>query len=121
MLITDTCPNTMKRCGVSLLRGWWWWWQACKIAGGGTVVSTELVPQILPLFACSGASRRDFGSALPSPRASAPQAGQADDSAFWDLVYVLYPELVEAVGSVTAHQLVHLWRPLEAGLAVSVE
>ena len=44
-------------------------------------------------------------------------AGQ-DDSAFWDLVYVLYPEAVEAVGLATLRQLTPPWKLLEAGLMV---
>lgn len=100
--------------------------QACKLSGGSRVLATELAPQILPLFSYDTARRYDFGSSLPSPRhspvsnaASSALAGTADETAFWDLVYVLYPEVAEALSVGTTHQLVPSWRPLEAGLEVS--
>jgi hypothetical protein len=43
----------------------------------------------------------------------------AEDSGFWDLVYLLYPEAAEAVGLALLRELVHNWAQLERELWVS--
>ena len=104
--------------------------QACKAAGGSRLVACEFIPQVLPLFSYQAVARSDFGSSTPSPRqsaigspppvpADAGQAAGADESAYWDLVYVVYPEVVEAVGIAPTRQLVPSWRALEASILVS--
>ena len=58
----------------------------------------------------------------------APDAAEAaacaeaddDDSGFWDLVSILYPEAVEAAGVTTMRELVPRWEPLEKMLMVGV-
>lgn len=41
-----------------------------------------------------------------------------EDSGYWDLVYLLYPEAVEAAGLGLVHELVSSWPFLERTLAV---
>eukprot|EP00884_Botryococcus_braunii_P002444 jgi/Botrbrau1/121/Bobra.0022s0107.1 len=43
--------------------------------------------------------------------------GAAEDSGFWDLVYLLYPEAAEAVGLNLLRELVHNWAVTERELA----
>ena len=40
------------------------------------------------------------------------------DDAYWDLVYLLYPEAVETTGLAEARELVPGWAALEASLKV---
>ena len=40
------------------------------------------------------------------------------ESGYWDLVYLLYPEMAEAVGLGVLHELVSSWPLLERSLAV---
>lgn len=46
--------------------------------------------------------------------------GEGEDSGYWDLVYLLYPEAVEAAGLGLMHELVSSWPFLERTLAVSL-
>lgn len=77
---------------------------------------SELVPQILPLFSYSTDQQSSFGSASASQAGGS--AAEADDSAYWDLIYILYPETLDAVGQAILHQLVSSWKLLEAQLLV---
>lgn len=43
-----------------------------------------------------------------------------EDSGFWDLVYLLYPEAAEAVGLHLLRELVHNWQAIERELAVRI-
>ena len=40
------------------------------------------------------------------------------ESGYWDLVYLLYPEMAEAAGMGVLHELVSSWPLLERTLAV---
>ncbi|KAK9916467.1 hypothetical protein WJX75_002924 [Coccomyxa subellipsoidea] len=57
-----------------------------------------------------------------APQQSRPQQGgregEVEDSGYWDLVYLLYPEAVEAAGLGLVHELVSSWPFLERTLAV---
>lgn len=44
--------------------------------------------------------------------------GASEDSGFWDLVYLLYPEAAEAVGVRLLRELVPNWAATERELAV---
>ena len=46
--------------------------------------------------------------------------GEGEDSGYWDLVYLLYPEAVEAAGLGLMHELVSSWPFVERTLAVSL-
>lgn len=52
--------------------------------------------------------------------ASPPDDRQSDgDGAFWDLIYILYPETVYTAGLPAARDLVSSWSALEAALKVA--
>ena len=95
--------------------------QACKLAGNDDVIVKELLPQLLPLFACPASHRKSFGSSLPqgaTPVGSASALNEQEDSGYWDLIYILYPELTEAAGSAILRELVPTWPLLERTLEV---
>ena len=45
-------------------------------------------------------------------------AADEAESGYWDLVYLLYPEMAEAAGMGVLHELVSSWPFLERSLAV---
>lgn len=58
-------------------------------------------------------------AAMPAARAP-PDDRQSDgDGAFWDLIYILYPETVYTAGLPAARDLVPSWSALEAALKVA--
>ena len=95
--------------------------QACKLAGSQDAVAQELLPQLLPMFSIPSEQRAAYGSSVP-PTAAGAQAGGAargpEQSGYWDLIYILYPELLEIVGSAVVRELVPTWPLVERTLEV---
>lgn len=58
--------------------------------------------------------RRHVGSEAGSRQAD------SEDSGYWDLVYLLYPEAAEAAGLGLVHELVSSWPLIECTLAVRI-
>lgn len=59
------------------------------------------------------------GAAPTQSRQQGGREGVAEDSGYWDLVYLLYPEAVEAAGLGLVHELVSSWPLIERTLAVN--
>ncbi|KAK9824404.1 hypothetical protein WJX72_010051 [[Myrmecia] bisecta] len=106
--------------------------QASKLAGNEQALACDLLPQLLPIFTCSPSQRALYASAQPASARATPrlpstnradvaapeaQVGHEEDSGYWDLVYILYPELAEAVGLALLRDLVPNWALLERTLA----
>ncbi len=77
------------------------------------------VASSLSLYACKTAAHLVCGCAGAAPPQSRQQGGVAEDSGYWDLVYLLYPEAVEAAGLGLVHELVSSWPLIERTLAVN--
>lgn len=90
--------------------------QASKLFKRGQALWSELIPQVLPLFSYNVGQCNQFGTTRPSQTGTS--AAEADDSAYWDLVYVLYPEALDSIGQAVLHQQVPSWKMLEAQLLV---
>lgn len=94
--------------------------QVCKAGRQQWVL--ELMPQILPLFGYQpGQQVHSSGSsdALLSLNDNPNAPGQhARDESYWDLVYILYSEVVDTIGCSTARQLIAGWKPIEDSLQV---
>lgn len=91
--------------------------QASRFSGSNDAASRELLAQLLPIFSCAAEERRAFGSTLPAG-SEAPAAGEPVQSGYWDLVYILYPELLERLGAQVLRELVPTWPLLERTLEV---
>ena len=95
--------------------------QACKLAGRQDAVAQELLPQLLPMFSIPSEQRAAYGSSVPLSAAGAQAGGAArgpEQSGYWDLIYILYPELLENVGSAVVRELVPTWPLVERTLEV---
>ena len=58
-------------------------------------------------------------TAIPVTGAPAEDRQSDGDGAFWDLIYILYPETVYTAGLPAARDLVPTWSTLEAALKVA--
>jgi hypothetical protein len=91
--------------------------QACK-------QSEDLLVQLLPLFSYSKDRRAEYGSSVPTPQGSASPTTLAgdlggDETGYWDLMHILYPELLERLGAALLREVVSSWPTLERALEVS--
>lgn len=73
---------------------------------------------MLPLFGCTGSERDAFGSSLPQRREGGAADADGQQSGYWDLTYIMYPELLDSVGAGVMRELVSAWPTLERTLEV---
>ena len=73
------------------------------------------------MFSIPSEQRAAYGSSVP-PTAAGAQTGAAardpEHSGYWDLIYILYPELLESVGPAVVRELVPTWPLVERTLEV---
>lgn len=60
-----------------------------------------------------------MGSGRGSGAGSEADSVREEDTGFWDLVYILYPDFAEAIGAGPLRELVPHWSLLEKTLLVS--
>ena len=104
--------------------------QLCSAAGQGAFGS-HLLPWLVPLFDLQERDRGWFGAdaldpATPTSAKVGSAAGHGHttgdvpaitaDRGFWDVVCLLYPEAVDAVGLPVLRGMLRDWRALELGL-----
>lgn len=92
--------------------------QASKLAENSNAATQTLLVQLLPLFGCNQAGRVAYGSSIPLAAAARKQTSEAEQSGYWDLVYILYPDLLERLGAKLLRELVSDWPAIERALEV---
>lgn len=91
----------------------------CAAAGQGAFAAC-LLPWLVPLFDMAERDRGWFGADAADPAHAASDAqhdaASMTDRGYWDVVWLLYPEAVDAVGLPVLRDMLRDWKALERGL-----
>ena len=79
---------------------------------------THLIPQLLPLFSHHRELREAYGTSTPVRLKTLQRSNDDKEGCYWDLVHVLYSEMVETVGTLLMRELVTGWPSVERSLEV---
>ncbi len=117
----------------------------CGAAGGGAAFAQHVLPWVVGVFDMPPRDRGWFGVTQQASgdekinrgdagkiheNAQRSERGRMDkdedvdgvydvhESGYWDVIHLLYPEAVDAVGLSTLRGMLGMWKPLEAGLRI---